>query len=48
VLPKINNDFEGLYRFLNQPYPDGANPYMQRIEQNLRRLDEKIRRQVAP
>jgi hypothetical protein len=48
VLPKINNDFGGLYRFLNLPYPDGANPYMQRIEQNLRRLDEKIRRHVAP
>jgi hypothetical protein len=48
VLPKINDDFGGLYRFLNQPYPDGPNPYMQRIEQNLRRLDEKIRRHVAP
>jgi hypothetical protein len=48
VLPKINDDFGALYRFLNQPYPDGPNPYMQRIEQNLRRLDEKIRRQVTP
>jgi hypothetical protein len=48
VLPKINDDFGALYRFLNRPYPDGPNPYMLRIEQNLRRLDEKIRRQLVP
>lgn len=48
VQPKIEGDFGGLHRFLNQPYPDGPNPYLQRIEQNLHRLDEKIRRQLAP
>jgi len=45
VRPKIDQDFGGIYRYLNSPYPDGPNPYLQRIEQNLHRLDEKIRRQ---
>lgn len=48
VRPKIERDFEGMYRYLNDPYPDGPNSYLQRIEQNLHRLDEKIRRQCPP
>lgn len=44
VQPKISNDFQGLYRFLNDPYPDGPNQYLVRIEQNL----ERIRRQYPP
>jgi hypothetical protein len=35
VWPKINQNYEGLYRFLNNPYPDGPNYYLQRIEANL-------------
>jgi len=35
VVPKLNNDFLGLCRFLNEPYPDGPNPYIQRIQANL-------------
>lgn len=38
VLPKINEDFGRLYRFLNQPYPDGPNEYLQRVEQNVARI----------
>jgi hypothetical protein len=38
VLPKLNRDFGGLYRFLNTPYPDGPNPYLDRIEANLQEL----------
>ncbi len=45
VRPKIDRDFGGIYRYLNSPYPEGPNPYLVRIEQNLHRLDEKIRRQ---
>jgi hypothetical protein len=47
VRPKIDRDFGGVYRYLNSPYPDGPNPYLQRIDQNLHRIDEKIRRQLA-
>ncbi len=37
VLPKINNDFLGVYRFLADPYPGGPNPYIAAIEQNMPR-----------
>jgi len=38
VQTKLNRDFGALYRFLNDPYPDGPNPYLESIEANLRRL----------
>ncbi len=38
VLPKINGDFQGLYTYLSEPYPDGPNDYLQRIETNIARL----------
>jgi hypothetical protein len=44
VLPKLERDFRGLYRFLNDPYPDGPNEYVRRIEANM----ERIRRQAIP
>jgi hypothetical protein len=44
VLPRINKDFHGLYLFLNQPYPEGENFYLQRIEANL----ERLQRQLSP
>jgi hypothetical protein len=43
VRPKLNNDFGGMYRFLARPYPDGANPYIDAIEQNI----ASIRRALA-
>lgn len=42
VFPKITNDFQGMYRFLNSPYPNGGNPYIQRIEVNLVVLRERL------
>jgi hypothetical protein len=43
VLPKLDSDFSGLHRFLNDPYPEGPNDYVQHIEANL----ERIRRLTA-
>jgi len=43
VLPKLERDFGGLYRYLNNPYPDGPNEYVRRIEANM----ERIRQQLA-
>lgn len=43
VRPKLERDFGGLYRFLNDPYPHGPNAYVDRIEANI----EKLRRQLA-
>jgi len=42
VLPKINDDFQKLYLFLNDPYPDGPNQYLERIHENLERLRRKL------
>jgi len=42
VQPKINGDFLGLYRFLNRPYPDGPNSYIEKIQANLARLREQL------
>ncbi|MCX6938990.1 MAG: hypothetical protein NTU80_14075 [Verrucomicrobia bacterium] len=35
VLPKLTNDFGGVYHYLATPYPDGPNPYLEAIENNL-------------
>ena len=40
VQVKLNRDFNGLYRFLNNPYPSGPNYYWDRIEANIRRAKE--------
>jgi hypothetical protein len=42
VKPKINRDYRGLYRYLNTPYPDGPNWYMDQIDANLKRLEAKL------
>ena len=42
VYPKLCKDFEGVFRFLNSPYPDGDNAYIKRIEGNLARLKFKL------
>ena len=35
VKPKLEIDCEGMYRFLNDPYPDGENLYLRRAENNI-------------
>jgi hypothetical protein len=47
VLPRINNEFCGLYRFLNDPFPDGPNPYLERVESNIRRISSMFGTQGA-
>lgn len=42
VKNKIENEFQGLYRFLNEPYPDGNNVYIERIEENMSRLRRRL------
>jgi hypothetical protein len=38
VLRKLDRDFGSVYRFLSDPYPDGPNDYLQRIQANIERL----------
>jgi hypothetical protein len=40
VVPKIERDFGGLYRFCADPYPDGPNFYIDAIEANISKLRE--------
>ena len=42
VLPKLDREFLGLYRFLNDPYPAGPNEYVSRIEANIERLRREL------
>ena len=42
VRPRIDLDFSGLYKYLNDPYPDGPNPYLQRVEENMARLKRRL------
>jgi hypothetical protein len=42
-VPKLQRDFRGLYRFLSNPYPDGPNAYVDRIQANI----EKLRRRTV-
>ena len=47
VQSKINREFLGLHRFLNEPYPDGPNPYVERIEANMARLRRELANRVS-
>ena len=42
VVPKMRNEFWGMYKFLNQPYPDGPNEYVRRVEANVDRLRKSL------
>jgi len=42
VLPKLDRDFGGLHQFLNEPYPDGPNEYVRRIEANMERIRQLL------
>ena len=38
VRPRLAGDFESVHRFLNVPWPDGPNEYLDRIEANVARI----------
>ncbi len=38
VKPKLDRDFGGQHRYLSDPFPDGPNLYMEKIEANIRKL----------
>lgn len=43
VLPKLEREFDGVYRYLAEPFPDGPNPYLDAVARNLQRIDERLR-----
>lgn len=42
VRPRLDGDFEGTYRFLNVPWPDGPNEYLLGVEANIERIRNQI------
>ena len=42
VWPRLNKEYEKLYQFLADPYPDGPNFYLVQIEANLARIARRI------
>jgi hypothetical protein len=42
VKPKLEMDFQAVYRFLEKPLGSGRNPYLEAVEENLARIDERI------
>jgi hypothetical protein len=42
VRKKLDHDYCGAYRFLNDPYPDGPNAYVLRIEANIAPLRQQL------
>ena len=39
---KLERDFGGLYRFLNDPYPSGPNLYLKQVDSNIARLRREL------
>jgi hypothetical protein len=42
VRPRLDRELGGAYRFLNDPYPAGPNPYLDAIERNIRLVREQV------
>ena len=42
VLPRLKVDYGGVYRLLNQPWPDGDNTYLRQAEANIDALKPKV------
>ncbi|HET7624782.1 MAG TPA: hypothetical protein VFM25_05905 [Verrucomicrobiae bacterium] len=42
VRPRLSDDLGGLFRFLNEPFPDGPNEYLIGIEANVKSLRERF------
>lgn len=47
VVPKLEHDFEGVYRYLSDPYPDGKNAYIDAVAANIALIEERNARKAA-
>ncbi|MES2696274.1 MAG: hypothetical protein V4773_22570 [Verrucomicrobiota bacterium] len=41
VQPKLESDFQAMYRFLSFPYPHGPNPYIEAVEKNIAKIKRR-------
>ncbi len=46
VLPRLKIDYNGVYRLLNNPWPDGPNVYLKQAEANIDKLQTQPRKSV--
>ncbi len=42
IWPRLENELLGLYRFLAQPYPDGANGYVDAVNATIARIEQEM------
>jgi hypothetical protein len=42
VLPKLESDYQAMYRFLARPYPQGSNAYLDGVERNIAKVERRI------
>ena len=42
VRRKLELDFQSMYQFLAEPYPDGPNPYVAAVETNIAEISRRI------
>lgn len=42
VRPRLDDTLGGLHRFLAEPFPDGPNRYLERIEENIARIRQHV------
>ena len=42
VKRKLDHDFGGQFRYFNQPYPDGPNWYLDKVQANIERLRQRL------
>ncbi|HVU36017.1 MAG TPA: hypothetical protein VHE61_21430 [Opitutaceae bacterium] len=47
VLPKLETDFQAVYRFLADPYPHGRNAYVDAVERNIAIVQARIDAKAA-
>lgn len=47
VLPKLESDFQAVYRFLARPTPHGRNPYLDAVEKNIEIIKARVRQPTA-
>jgi hypothetical protein len=47
VLPRLDNELLGLYRFLADPYPDGPNMYIEAVNQNIAAITAEAARRAS-
>jgi len=47
VLPKLESEFQAVYRFLAEPYPHGRNAYLDAVENNMTVIQQRITRGLS-